>query len=260
MRLAKDAGFDGVELAITDEGELSLSSSDADILAIRRTAESIGVECKSLASGLYWRFPITHDDALVREKAAEIVKKQLHAASLLGADTILVIPGAVGADFVPGFEHVPYDIAYQRSFEAIGKLGAVAERYRVAIGLENVWNKFLTSPLEFRDFIDKTDCEYVGCYFDVGNSLLAGYPQDWIRILGSRIKKVHLKDFRRSIGTIDGFVDLLAGDVDYRAVMDALSDIGYDDYLTAEMLPPYKQYPDRIIYNTSASIDALLAR
>src|SRR5659263_668632 len=87
------------------------------------------------------------------------------------------------------------------------------------IGLENVWNKFLLSPIEMRDFIDKIDSSYVGAYLDVGNVINTGYPEQWIRILGKRIKKVHFKDFRKSVGTLSGFVDLLAGDVDYPEVM-----------------------------------------
>jgi hexulose-6-phosphate isomerase len=135
----------------------------------------------------------------------------------------------------------------------------VAERYRVNIGIENVWNKFLLSPLEFRDFIDRIDSPYVGCYYDVANTLLTGYPDQWIRILGSeRIKKVHVKDFRTKIGTLEGFVDLLAGDVDFKAVIAALKEIGYDDYLTAEMIPVYHQYSDQIIYNTAASLDRII--
>ena len=258
MKLAKDAGFDGIELAVIGEGELCLASTDEEIIEIRKKADETGLELMSLASGLYWRFPFTHDDAAIRGKATEIVKTQLRVASILSADTILVIPGAVGVDFIPGFEHVPYDIAYERSLSAFRELGAAAERYRINIGLENVWNQFLLSPLEFRDFIDKIGSAYIGCYFDVGNALPTGYPQDWIRILGSRIKKVHFKDFRKNVGTLDGFVDLLAGDADYREVMAALRDIGYDDYVTAEMLPPYKQYTDQIIYNTAASMDRII--
>ena len=111
-----------------------------------------------------------------------------------------------------------------------------------------------------RDFIDKVGSPYVGSYFDVGNVLYSGYPQQWIKILGSRIKKVHFKDYRTAVGSLDGFVDLLAGDVDYVAVKNALDSIGYDSWVTAEMIPPYKQYSDAIIYNTSNSMDRILGR
>jgi hexulose-6-phosphate isomerase len=88
-----------------------------------------------------------------------------------------------------------------------------------------------------RDFIDVFGSEMVGAYFDVGNVLLTGYPEQWIRILGKRIKRVHVKDFKRSAGTAEGFVDLLEGDVDFQLVKKALADIGYDGYVTAELLP-----------------------
>jgi hexulose-6-phosphate isomerase len=107
----------------------------------------------------------------------------------------------------------------------------------VAICIENVWNKFLLSPLEMRDFIDSFNSQMIGAYFDVGNVLLMGYPDQWIRILGKRIKRVHVKDFKLSVGTAEGFVDLLEGDVDFEAVKKALADVGYDGYVTAELLP-----------------------
>ena len=109
------------------------------------------------------------------------MKKQLEHAAILGVDTILVVPGAVGVDFIPNCEIVPYDQAYDFALEAFGQLAEEAEAVKVSIGIENVWNKFLLSPLELRDFIDKIDSPYVGSYFDVGNVLFSGYPEQWIR-------------------------------------------------------------------------------
>ena len=107
------------------------------------------------------------------------------------------------------------------------------------------WNKFLLSPLEMRDFIDSFNSDFVGSYFDVGNVLLTGYPEQWIRILGKRTKRVHIKDFKKSTGTVEGFVDLLEGDVDFDGVKKALADIGYDGYVTAEMLPYESGRPEK---------------
>ena len=121
-----------------------------------------------------------------------------------------------------------------------------------------IWNKFLLSPLEMRDFIDKFSSAYAGAYFDVGNVVYSGYPEHWIKILGKRIKKVHLKDYRRVAGGLHGFVDLLSGDVDYPAVIKALKEINYDGWLTAEMLPPYTHYTDQILINTSLSMDRII--
>ncbi len=110
-----------------------------------------------------------------------------------------------------------------------------------------------------RDFIDKIDSPYVGAYLDVGNVVNFGYPEHWIKILGSRIKKVHFKDFKVSVGNINGFVDLLSGDVNYPAVMEQFKNIGYDDYVIAEM-GVYKDYPDQTIYTTSIAMDRILGK
>lgn len=155
---------------------------------------------------------------------------------------------------------VPYDIAYDRAQEAVSQLARTAAEHKVNIGLENVWNKFLLSPLEMRNFIDEIGSPWVGSYFDVGNTLANGYPQHWISILGKRIKKVHFKDYRRQAGGLHGFVDLLAGDVDYPVVVKALEAVGYDDYVIAEMIPAYTYHSEQIIYNTSRSMDRILGR
>jgi L-ribulose-5-phosphate 3-epimerase len=260
MRLAKEAGFEGIELALNEHGPLSLESTEAEIREIRKQAEDAGIALTSLASGLYWSYPLTSSRPEIREKAQGIVRKQLEFAALLGVDTILVVPGAVGVDFIPDAEVVPYDAAYDRALEAISKLAQDAEALKVSIGIENVWNKFLLSPLEMRDFIDKTGSAYVGAYFDVGNVLYAGYPEHWISILNKRIKKVHFKDYRREAGGLAGFVDLLAGDVNYPEVVKALKEIGYDGYVIAEMIPPYTHHTRQIVYNTSASMSAIIGR
>ncbi|QHT63278.1 sugar phosphate isomerase/epimerase [Paenibacillus lycopersici] len=260
IAIAKDAGFEGIELSLNENGPLSLESSAREIEEIRKLAEDAGIDLTSLASGLYWSYSMTSSDAANREKAQDIAKKQLEAAAILGVDTILVIPGAVGVDFIPGSEVVPYDQAYDLALEAVTKLASSAEAAGVSIGIENVWNKFLLSPLELRQFIDATGSDYVGAYFDVGNVVFAGYPEHWIRILNKRIKKVHFKDYRRESGGLSGFVDLLAGDVNYPEVVKALEEVGYNDYVIGEMIPPYTHHGKQIIYNTSASMSAILGR
>lgn len=257
MKLAKKCGYDGFEPALNKEGELSLLSSEKEILNIKSMANDMGLEIPSLATGLYWSFNYTSLDNEKINKAKEVTKKQLEFAKLLGADTILVVPGAVGVDFIPGCEVVPYDLAYDRALESLLELKSYAEELKINIGLENVWNKFLVSPLEMRDFIDKVNSPYVGAYFDVGNVVKDGYPEHWISILGNRIKKVHFKDFRRSVGNINGFVSLLDGDTNYPEVIKQLKSIGYDDYVTGEM-GDFKYYPNTIIENTSKAMDIIL--
>ena len=258
--IAKDAGFEGVEPALALDGEISLTTSERDLMAIARCANDMGLEMYSLSSGLYWDFWLNDSDRAKSDKAKDIVRRQLECAKALGCDTILVIPGSVNAEFAAPGKVEDYATAYDRSLEAMCELKESAEEYKVSIGLENVWNKFLLSPLEMRDFIDKIGSDYVGAYFDVGNTALTGYPEQWIKILGKRIKKVHFKDFRREVGNLDGFVDLLAGDVNYPAVKAALDGIGYDGWVSAEMIPSYKHYSEAIIYNTSYSMDKILGR
>lgn len=260
MQLAKEAGFEAIELTVAEEGGLSLNSTRRDVEKIVETAKEVGIELSSLATGLFWDYSLSSSNDKVKDKARGIVKKMLELASYLGVDTILVVPGAVDVFFKPEGEVVPYDVAYQRSLESLRECLDTAEKYKVNIGIENVWNKFLLSPLEMRDFIDKLGSDYLGAYFDVGNTLVTGYPEHWIRILGKRIKKVHIKDFKRAIGNVNGFCDLLEGDVNWAEVMKALREIGYNDYITAEILPPYSQHPEVLIYNTSRSMDFILGR
>ena len=258
-KLAKDAGFDGIEFCMAETGALGLDAKDSDILAVKKMTEDIGIEISSLASWVPWEHSLTSDNPKHREIARDVIKRLINAGSLLGVDTVLVVPGYVGVDFVPGSEVCRYDEVYDRSQEAIGMLEPFAKQHNVAMGIENVWNKFLLSPLEFRSFIDSFNSEYVGAYFDVGNVLLTGYPEHWITILGSRIKRVHFKDYRREPGGFGSFVDLLAGDVNYPAVMEAFKEIGYDGYCNAEMMPPYKYFSEQIIYNTSASMSRIFS-
>ncbi|MDF2725629.1 MAG: xylulose 5-phosphate 3-epimerase [Paenibacillus sp.] len=260
IRLAKQAGFDGIELAIAETGDLSLESSPEQLRGLVKIAEDEGIEICGLASGLGWSYALTSDSKPNRDKAIDIVKRQLEAAAMLKADTILVVPGAVGVDFIPGAPVTEYDVAYDNALEALRLLAADAAAARVSIGVENVWNKFLLSPLEMRTFIDSVGSDYVGAYLDIGNTILTGYPEHWIKILNKRIKKVHFKDYRRNGAGLAGFVDLLAGDVDYPLVMNKLGEIGYTGYVIGEMIPPYTHYPEQILYNTSASMDAILGR
>ena len=230
-------GFEGIELGIASQGVLTHNTTQAECEEIVREAEKQGLEISGVASGESWTTSPTANDEDVRKKIIDFTQKALQVTQWLGSDAYLFVPGAVEVFFLPEAEVIPYDVCYQRASEAISQLVPVAEKLGVAIAVENVWNKFLLSPLEMREFIDNFNTSQVGVYFDVGNVLLTGYPDHWIHILGSRITRVHIKDFKRSVGTVDGFVDLLEGDVDFEAVKRALSEINYDGYVTAEMIP-----------------------
>ena len=237
MEQASKMGFEGIELGIASQGVLTQNTSQAECEEIVREAEKHGLVISGVASGESWTTSPTANDEDVRKKIIDFTQKALQITQWLGTDAYLFVPGAVEVFFLPEAEVIPYDVCYQRASEAISQLVPVAEKLGVAIAVENVWNKFLLSPLEMREFVDNFNSSQVGVYFDVGNVLLTGYPDQWIHILGSRIKRVHIKDFKSSVGTADGFVDLLEGDVDFEAVKKALSEINYDGYVTAEMIP-----------------------
>lgn len=256
---AKKLGFEGMELAIEKTGELSLTTEKSDLLKIKKTAADIGIELYSLATGLYWVHSLTSDDESERKIAYDIVVKQLECASELECDTILVLPGAIGVDFAPELGVIDYADAYSRGIDALSRVSKRAEQLGVYIGVENVWNKFLLTPTDMATFIDKVGSDYVGAYFDVGNVLATGYPEHWIKILGNRIKKVHFKDYKYAVGSLAGFCDLLAGDVNYSAVMSALCDIGYDGWVSAEIFP-YKTHNEVMLAHTSHAMDVILGR
>lgn len=258
--LAKRAGFEGVELSMDSVGLQGLHTENAAREA-RKIAQCEGIALPSLANGLCWDYLLTSADAEKRSKARDNVRRQVDMAAEMGAETCLVLAGAVGVDFLEGNKDLmPYDQAYDTSLEAFAELAPYAQAAGIQLAIENVWNKFLLSPLEFRGFIDQIGSPAVGCYFDVGNVLLTGYPEQWIPILGKRIFKVHLKDYRRDPGGFNCFVDLLSGDVDYVAVINALGAVGYDGWCAAEMIPNYKLYTDQTIINASLAMDRILGK
>jgi len=227
---AKALGFDGVEITLDPEGEITMETPDEEILAIKRQAQEVGLKLYSVATGLFWHYALTAEDPSVREKAMSVARREIEIAALMGCDTVLIVPAMVN-------EETPYDVAYDRALSAIRVLAPFAAEKKVKIGVENVWNNFMLSPLEMRDFVDAVGSPWVGAYFDVGNVVYEGWPEHWISVLGQRIVKVHFKDFIRKNRTLGGFVPIGEGDVNYAKVMAALRAVGYDDFCTAEVAP-----------------------
>jgi hexulose-6-phosphate isomerase len=266
MAWAKDAGFEGIEIALEEDpdgaraalGMLTVEAVATQARAIRKAADRAGLGIAAVATGLLWSYPLTADNAKVRAKARRLTETMLKAGSLLGVDTALVIPGLVAAPFGAAVPPVPYDVCYERCREAVRALLPAAEKYGVKLGLEPVWNGFLLSPLEWRQLVDSFDSPWVSVYFDVGNVLRTGFPEQWISILGKRISRVHVKDFKTGVGTLAGFCDLLDGDVNWPAVMAALRQIGYDGWLTAEVMPPNPYAPEHILQVNSLALDRIL--
>lgn len=263
FKVTKEAGFDTIELnlsegsdqaenivntdlALAEKVDLTLATTTDELAQIKQLSAEFSLPISSISTSLHWTYPLNSTDEQKRERGKQIVKKMIEVASALGSDAILVVPALVTKD-------QPYDKAYQLSQTALKELAPYAKQHQVVIGLENVWNKFLLSPLEFRQFIDEIDSEFVGAYFDIGNILQYGFPDQWIRILGSRITKIHVKDFKSSIGSIQGFTNLLQGDVDWQASINALKEIGYDGPLTCE-LAPYKVHGTQLAADTAAAL------
>ena len=253
---AKAAGYEGVELNISETGQLNMKTSEKEMLEIKKIVNDLGLEVASVGAWNLWENNLAGYDEKVGTYACDIVKKQIDAAQAFGTDAILVVPGWVGTDFAPGI--VRYDHAYEISQRRIGSLADYAAAAGVAIGVENVWNKFLLSPLELKRFLDEINSPFVGAYFDVGNIIYIGYPDQWIEILGSHIKRLHFCDARAEQAGLGMFVDLMAGDVDYAAVMQAARNIGYDKWATVEFLPNYKKFPYQSITNACRSMQTIL--
>lgn len=227
-RTAVEHDVHAIEVNLSEDGPFPLSGEPRSWQRARLLAEEAGVSVPSVSTDLLWKYPLTDRSLMVQRKAKDIVIRMIEMATEIGADTVLVMPGLVT-------EMVSYEEAYHRAQEAILELAETATAASVTIAIENVWNRFLLSPLEFRRWIDEVNHPQVRAYLDIGNVLPNGYPDQWVRILGPRIRRVHVKDFRNDIGDIRGFTTLFEGDIHWREVLSSLKEIGYDEYLTAEI-------------------------
>jgi L-ribulose-5-phosphate 3-epimerase len=219
FQLAREAGFEAIECPTTPE-----PSKAEEMLEASRKAN---LPIHSVMNQEHWRSPLSSPDPAVVDKSLEGMRTSLHNAKLWGADTVLLVPAVVTPE-------VTYAQAWERSQKQIRKLIPLVEELKVIIGIEEVWNKFLLSPLEFARYVDEFQTPWIRAYFDVGNVAITGYPQDWIRTLNKRIVKVHIKDFsfRKRIAE---FTPLLEGEIDWKAVHDAFAEIGYQGTATVEL-------------------------
>ncbi|MBX3111242.1 MAG: sugar phosphate isomerase/epimerase [Fimbriimonadaceae bacterium] len=257
---AKDHGYEAVEVCVSEDGVLGLETSEADCAGILAQADAAGVKVASVASGLYWGYNLASAAAEDRQRAKDALAKMLQITAWLRCKTLLTIPGAVDVFFLPDRPTQSYDEVTGHAIEGLKALAPTAESLGVRMGIENVWNKFLLSPMEMARVIDEVGDKACGAYVDVGNILPYGYPDQWLRILGHRVAGVHFKDFRRAVGTAEGFVDLLEGDVDWPAVMAAIEAVGYSGPVVAELIPGYRHYPLVRAKNASNAMDAILGR
>lgn len=219
FQLAKDCGFEQIECPTTPDE----AKAEEMLAASRKT----GLRIHSVMNQAHWEFPLSSPNPAVAEKSLDGMRTSIANAKLWGADTVLLVPAVVNAE-------VSYAEAWERSQRQIRKLIPIAQEAKVVIGIEEVWNKFLLSPLEFARYIDSYDTPVVRAYFDVGNVAISGYPQDWIRVLGKRIVKLHIKDFKFE-KNVASWMPLKEGTIDWPAVHAALESIHYKGTATVEL-------------------------
>jgi hexulose-6-phosphate isomerase len=219
FKMARDAGFDVVQAPTTTDQHVAVE--------IKNAAAGANIRIDSVMNMDHWKYPLSSDDPAVVEKSLAGMRTSLHNAKLWGSDSVLLVPAVVNP-------RTSYHDAWTRSQNQIRKLLPLAEELKIVVAIEEVWNKFLLSPLEMATYIAEFKSPWIKAWFDVGNVVLYGYPQDWIRTLGKNISNVHLKDFKRKEGGYD-WVNLGDGDVDWPAVRQAFADIGYSGSAIAEL-------------------------
>jgi hexulose-6-phosphate isomerase len=240
--VARKAGFVGVEMHTTPD--------QAQAEEARAAAEKTGLTIHSVMNADHWRFPISSADPDVVARSVAGMETSLRNAKLWGAGVVLLVPAVVNPQ-------TSYADAWKRSQQVIRqRILPLASELKVIVGVEEVWNKFLLSPLEMARYVDEFDSPWVKAYFDVGNVVFYGYPEDWIRTLGPRIVRLHLKDFRLDRGKgIFEWKNLGEGDIDWVAVRKALDEINYDGYMTTEIAGGDLAY----LQDVSTRIDRFLA-
>ncbi len=263
LRLAKDAGFEGIELNYDLENDLSPKSGARELAAIRHLADKIGIEISGLCSFLFWPYPLTSNDSEKRNRGLELAGKIAEAAHHMGVENVLLVPGAVHIPWRDDHDPVPNDVCDSRAREAVGKLAKQAEALKVSLNIENIFfNGYLMTPMEMNAFVDSFGSEYVNVHFDSGNIAMFQHSEHWVPILGQRTKHVHLKEFTKK-GTdysLETFRPLLDGTTNWPALMEAFDQVGYRGFLTFEYFHPYAHYPEALIYQTSDSLDRILGR
>lgn len=220
--IAREAGFEAIEMRTI--------TAEAEAAEIHQASLATGLRVHSVMNEEHWRSPLSSNDPDVVNRSVRGMEASLRNAALWGADTVLLVPAVVDAT-------TSYRDAWTRSQRVIReRLLPLARDLKVIIAVEEVWNKFLLSPLEFARYVDELDSPFLKAYFDVGNIVFYGYPQDWIRTLGPRIVKVHLKDFQldRPNGRFS-WKNIGDGDIDWLEVRRALAEIGYTGYVTTEV-------------------------
>lgn len=263
FQLCKEAGFDGVEVNFATDGDLRPDSSEAEIKAVGQLARQTGLAISGVCSFLFWPFSLTHNDPQRRQKGLQYAEQMVRCCQLLGTENLLVVPGATYVPWIEGDTPVPFAVCDQRAREAMRRLIPVAEKAGVYLNIENIFlNGFLHSPQEMNQFVDSFRSDRVRVHFDTGNIMLYHFPEQWIPMLGQRIKNVHVKEYSKQVHefNLHTFRPLLDGSTDWPAVLEALDKVGYRGYLTFEYFHPFAHWPEALVYQTSDALDRMLGR
>ena len=242
FQLARDVGFEGIEILTVSDPKEADEIEDA--------SQKTGLVVHSVMNAEHWRSPLSSADAAVVAKSVAGMETSLRNAKLWGAETVLLVPAVVNPE-------TGYQDAWTRSQKVIReRILPLATELKVIVGIEEVWNKFLLSPLELNRYVDEFASPFVRAYVDVGNMVFYGYPQDWIRTVGKRTVRLHLKDFKldRPNGKFE-WKNLGEGDIDWLEVRKALTDVGYQGWATVELSGGDAAY----LKDVSARFDRFLA-
>jgi hexulose-6-phosphate isomerase len=242
LKMARQVGFEVIQAYTTP--------NPREAEEIKKAAETAEIKIDSVMNVDHWKYPLSSSHPDVVEKSLEGMKTSLRNAQFWGAEAVLLVPAVVNAE-------TRYRDAWTRSQDQIRRLLPLAEELRVVIAIEEVWNKFLLSPLEFARYVDEFNSPWVKAWFDVGNVVLYGYPQDWIRTLAKRIAKLHLKDFKRGESSYE-WVNLGEGDVDWTEVRKALSEIGFSGSATVELASVDGSIAEAYLGDVSRRVDRLV--
>jgi L-ribulose-5-phosphate 3-epimerase len=263
LQLAKDAGFDGIELNYDLDNDLSPKSGMKEYHMIRKMADEIGIAISGLCSFLFWPYPLSSNDETKRKRGIELAGMIARAANDLGVENVLVVPGAVHIPWRNDHEPVQNDVCDRRAKEAVKTLLRDAGKLKVSLNMENIFfNGYLMTPMEMNAFVDEIGDEHCQVHFDTGNISMFQHAEHWVPILGKRIKNIHFKEFTKK-GTdysLEAFRPLLDGTTNWPAVMENLEQVGYRGYVTFEYFHPYLHYPEALVWQTSDSLDRMLGR
>jgi len=257
VKLLKQAGYEGVELWLGEKPWFQMKTTDSELRQLLGQIQDAGLGVSDVANSLDWEENVSARDPSKREAAFRHIERQLEAAQIFHTDAILVVAGIVTSD-------IPYNEVYKRCIDSLQKLGEVAGKARVKIGIENCNSeqRFLLSPREFNTFLNEVNSPWVGIHLDVGNIHDTGFAEQWIEMHGPRITRIHLKDVlkhRGRCGDQSVYTNIFLGDNNWPAIREAMTKVGYDGWVIAEMESRYRYAPDQQIYDTAAALSRVIS-